>query len=508
MKLLASVASISTKLSLAAMAGVGVIATIPEQPPEKPDARLIAQARPGDIPQRTTPAIDLRQPAVVPIIPIAASHKEKERRKMAVKKQRQDDDGDDSESGDDEGKNSKDGNKGSKSTRSSRQKGDSSQKETPAKSDADADEKKSGEAVGKKGDPKKQHAPDAAAIPVLPAPGQTPPLPDVWSEQEVIAALQQCVRDLAPISAEIEIDQPLRKGQCGAAAPVDLRRIGPAPGPRTIVFKPAVTINCKMVVALHTWVETVLQPKAEAMFGSPVTRIIGSSGYSCRNRYGLPDTRLSEHAKANAVDIGGFVLANGRKIEVLTGWGLTKRDLVAKAKKEQAAKQTNGQAKGGKDSAADTTASKPGKKKERESSKTPSIPAHAAGDRPTKAEAATRVSQASKLGAGAGLPAECNDPVAEARSRKKKLTKSQRRAQAARAERCADATAKRKEEIAAALPPAPDEKEMPQNAKFLRQLHAGACGIFGTVLGPEANEAHRNHFHLDLTPRKRKAFCE
>jgi hypothetical protein len=45
-------------------------------------------------------------------------------------------------------------------------------------------------------------------------------------------------------------------------------------------------------------------------------------------------------------------------------------------------------------------------------------------------------------------------------------------------------------------------------AQFLRRMHESACGIFGTVLGPEANEAHRNHFHLDLAARKRSAFCE
>jgi hypothetical protein len=43
---------------------------------------------------------------------------------------------------------------------------------------------------------------------------------------------------------------------------------------------------------------------------------------------------------------------------------------------------------------------------------------------------------------------------------------------------------------------------------FLRRTHEAACGTFSTVLGPEANEAHRNHFHLDLAPRRRNAFCE
>lgn len=36
-------------------------------------------------------------------------------------------------------------------------------------------------------------------------------------------------------------------------------------------------------------------------------------------------------------------------------------------------------------------------------------------------------------------------------------------------------------------------------ARFLRLAHDAACGTFTTVLGPEANAAHANHFHLDLS---------
>ncbi len=42
-----------------------------------------------------------------------------------------------------------------------------------------------------------------------------------------------------------------------------------------------------------------------------------------------------------------------------------------------------------------------------------------------------------------------------------------------------------------------------ERAAFLRHIHDGACQIFGTVLGPEANDAHKNHFHLDMTERRR-----
>jgi hypothetical protein len=39
-------------------------------------------------------------------------------------------------------------------------------------------------------------------------------------------------------------------------------------------------------------------------------------------------------------------------------------------------------------------------------------------------------------------------------------------------------------------------------AKFLRLAHDDGCKIFSTVLGPEANDAHRTHLHLDLQERK------
>jgi hypothetical protein len=34
--------------------------------------------------------------------------------------------------------------------------------------------------------------------------------------------------------------------------------------------------------------------------------------------------------------------------------------------------------------------------------------------------------------------------------------------------------------------------------QFLRVVHASACKRFGTVLGPDYNAAHRNHFHVEL----------
>ena len=46
-----------------------------------------------------------------------------------------------------------------------------------------------------------------------------------------------------------------------------------------------------------------------------------------------------------------------------------------------------------------------------------------------------------------------------------------------------------------------------ERAAFLHAIHDGACKIFGTALGPEANESHRNHFHLDMKER-RQPLCD
>ncbi len=48
-----------------------------------------------------------------------------------------------------------------------------------------------------------------------------------------------------------------------------------------------------------------------------------------------------------------------------------------------------------------------------------------------------------------------------------------------------------------------------KKGEFLHKIHALACqDKFGTVLGPDANAAHKNHFHLDLAKRRHSAYCE
>lgn len=119
--------------------------------------------------------------------------------------------------------------------------------------------------------------------------------------------------------------------------------------------------TCPLAVALVLFERYQLQPAAQAMFGQSVTQIDHLGSFACRNVYNRSSGRLSQHASANALDVAGFRLADGRRISVLADWS-------------------------------------------------------GEGDK----------------------------------------------------------------------------------ARFLRQISAGACRSFGTVLGPEYNAAHRNHLHLDM----------
>jgi len=79
-------------------------------------------------------------------------------------------------------------------------------------------------------------------------------------------------------------------------------------------------MTCREALAFSVWERQVVQPAAASLFGSPVTAITHFGAYSCRRRYGRADQPVSEHALANAIDIGAFTLANGTTITVADNW--------------------------------------------------------------------------------------------------------------------------------------------------------------------------------------------
>lgn len=47
----------------------------------------------------------------------------------------------------------------------------------------------------------------------------------------------------------------------------------------------------------------------------------------------------------------------------------------------------------------------------------------------------------------------------------------------------------------------------PEWREALRAVWRGACGPFGTVLGPNADAAHRDHFHFDTAAYRSGSYC-
>lgn len=88
-----------------------------------------------------------------------------------------------------------------------------------------------------------------------------------------------------------------------------------------ITWGSGVTLRCPMLAGLALWELHTLQPIARELFGFEVTRIKHLGTYSCRNINNAAEGRRSEHATANAVDVAGFVLADGTEISVLKDWG-------------------------------------------------------------------------------------------------------------------------------------------------------------------------------------------
>lgn len=87
-----------------------------------------------------------------------------------------------------------------------------------------------------------------------------------------------------------------------------------------VQFNTTATLDCSMVAELDNWVAETVQPAAQARFGMNVVQIDTMGSYSCRGMNNQIGARLSEHAFGNALDIGGFTLADGRKIVIRRDW--------------------------------------------------------------------------------------------------------------------------------------------------------------------------------------------
>ncbi|MFL0586360.1 MULTISPECIES: extensin family protein [Sphingomonas] len=122
----------------------------------------------------------------------------------------------------------------------------------------------------------------------------------------------QCHRDLREIGVAYE---PLPDRQfgpgCGVIGTVKLLDIGV---PTTNLG----AVRCGAARTYARWARNAVAPAAYQILGSELAKIESMGTYNCRNVAGTG--RRSGHSVANAIDIGGFVLKDGRRITVLNDW--------------------------------------------------------------------------------------------------------------------------------------------------------------------------------------------
>ena len=77
-------------------------------------------------------------------------------------------------------------------------------------------------------------------------------------------------------------------------------------------------MTCPLADSLAGWARFGVDRAAQQILGSPLTKIETMGSYNCRNVAG--SLRRSAHATGNAIDVSGFVLADGRRITVAGDW--------------------------------------------------------------------------------------------------------------------------------------------------------------------------------------------
>lgn len=143
--------------------------------------------------------------------------------------------------------------------------------------------------------------------------------PPGWATAHKLGALRSdapaCRAVLSRSEVAYSVLDPAREGDCARTDRTVLADFPFAPD------RPPTT--CAIAAGMELWLERAVRPAAEDLLGSPLARIEHLGAYSCRRLYGRGEGPWSEHATGNAIDIAGFVLADGRRISILKNWNGT-----------------------------------------------------------------------------------------------------------------------------------------------------------------------------------------
>ena len=146
--------------------------------------------------------------------------------------------------------------------------------------------------------------------------------PPGWATARKLAGLRvdpaECRATLGRSGIAFTARAPTGAGECRRADRVTL-----APdAARGLAFRPdAPDATCAVDAGLVLWLRNGVQPAAARIMGSRVSTVEHYGTYACRRISGRAEGAWSQHATGNAIDIAGFVLADGRRVSIRRDWG-------------------------------------------------------------------------------------------------------------------------------------------------------------------------------------------
>jgi len=154
-----------------------------------------------------------------------------------------------------------------------------------------------------------QAAPDnAKAVPAEPEKTAEPAVPKAPEPSACRVALTEEVA-IAPSIPDIH-----GPGGCGGEDLVKLEAIV-LPNKHRVAVTPPATLRCKMASEIADWVRTDVVGLTAPLGGEPVV-LDNFDSYECRSFNRIPGGHLSEHGRANALDVRAIKLGNGKSIEL------------------------------------------------------------------------------------------------------------------------------------------------------------------------------------------------
>ncbi len=335
-------------------------------------------------------------------------------------------------------------------------------------------------------------------------PGEQPRADKI--DPRIASAHAKCDKLLEDAVLDYQPLPPIRGRACGATAPILVKSIGVDPA---VVISPPATMNCTLAAALYAWLENTVQPAA-AVLGSSVVEIRNASSYKCRRRYGATNTKISEHALANALDISEFVFSSGQRVTVLKGWplGAGKSTLSLVPTLPLPNPQRVAAASAAQDAAASSettgaivavpSARSMGsaivavtKVKTNPFARPKHPPVARPPQSPLPRSSSIHRSEWRKMAASNLFFSPLPAPGGKLSAPETRRNVKERRTQT---EQPAE--------------PVPRKLEPQEVGAFVRSIHVDACKVFETVLGPHASAAHRDHFHFDMKKRRYVKICE